>query len=217
MSAPAPGKSEIKLRRRSRDGKRAAHALSEPPHEGSGAMRPDRPAARPGCRPAAAKGDVAARRSPRPDAALQRDNGDGGLLDDRRRGDRGFLAAPFGWVDWFAIPARTRAKSVGLMHGLGNVVVLLAFLGSWLTVWGSVWTTVRTWTRPIHYRGAPQESAIPGGEDGRLTGRRDARQAWSSAGWRARKTGRTGGPPDGRRGYGRIEVSRLHVCVTGGR
>jgi len=43
----------------------------------------------------------------------------------------GFLAAPFGWIDWFAIPTATRAKSVGLMHGLGNVVVLLLFIGSW--------------------------------------------------------------------------------------
>lgn len=43
----------------------------------------------------------------------------------------GFLAAPFGWIDWFAIPANTRAKSVGLMHGLGNVVVLILFIGSW--------------------------------------------------------------------------------------
>jgi uncharacterized membrane protein len=43
----------------------------------------------------------------------------------------GFLAAPFGWIDWFAIPSDTRAKSVGLMHGLGNVLVLLLFIGSW--------------------------------------------------------------------------------------
>ena len=43
----------------------------------------------------------------------------------------GFLAAPFGWIDWFAIPSGTRAKSVGLMHGLGNVLVLLLFIGSW--------------------------------------------------------------------------------------
>ncbi|MBA2338964.1 MAG: DUF2231 domain-containing protein [Pyrinomonadaceae bacterium] len=43
----------------------------------------------------------------------------------------GFAAAPFGWIDWFAIPQATRAKSVGLMHGLGNVVVLLLFIGSW--------------------------------------------------------------------------------------
>ena len=43
----------------------------------------------------------------------------------------GFLAAPFGWIDWFAIPSGTRAKSVGLIHGLGNVVVLLLFIGSW--------------------------------------------------------------------------------------
>lgn len=42
----------------------------------------------------------------------------------------GFLAAPFGWIDWFAIPSGTRAKSVGLLHGLGNVVVLLLFIAS---------------------------------------------------------------------------------------
>jgi uncharacterized membrane protein len=41
------------------------------------------------------------------------------------------LAAPFGLIDWLAIPRDTRAKSVGLLHGLGNVVVLLLFLGSW--------------------------------------------------------------------------------------
>ena len=42
----------------------------------------------------------------------------------------GFLAAPFGFIDWAAIPAGTRAKRVGAMHGLGNVVVLVLFLGS---------------------------------------------------------------------------------------
>jgi uncharacterized membrane protein len=49
----------------------------------------------------------------------------------------GFAAAPFGWIDWFAIPANTRAKSVGLIHGLGNVVVLLLFIGSWFLRYGS--------------------------------------------------------------------------------
>jgi uncharacterized membrane protein len=34
-------------------------------------------------------------------------------------------------IDWFAIPQGTRAKAVGLVHGLGNVVVLLLFIGSW--------------------------------------------------------------------------------------
>lgn len=43
----------------------------------------------------------------------------------------GAIAAPFGWIDWFAIPGGTRAKSIGLIHGLGNVLVLLLFLGSW--------------------------------------------------------------------------------------
>jgi uncharacterized membrane protein len=45
----------------------------------------------------------------------------------------GLLAAPFGWIDWFAIPGGTRAKSVGLIHGLGNTVVLILFAAScWL-------------------------------------------------------------------------------------
>jgi uncharacterized membrane protein len=42
----------------------------------------------------------------------------------------GALAAPFGLIDWIAIPAGTRAKRVGAVHGLGNVVVLLLFLAS---------------------------------------------------------------------------------------
>src|SRR5688500_9275343 len=45
----------------------------------------------------------------------------------------GLLAAPFGLVDWLAIPSGTRAKRIGALHGLGNVVVLLLFAGSaWL-------------------------------------------------------------------------------------
>jgi uncharacterized membrane protein len=44
----------------------------------------------------------------------------------------GFIAAPFGLIDWLAIPKGTRAKFVGMVHGLGNVVVLLIFIGSCL-------------------------------------------------------------------------------------
>lgn len=43
----------------------------------------------------------------------------------------GLLAAPFGLIDWSAIPKGTRAKKVGAAHGLGNVVVLLLFAVSW--------------------------------------------------------------------------------------
>jgi uncharacterized membrane protein len=42
----------------------------------------------------------------------------------------GLAAAPFGLVDWLAIPKRTRAKKIGSVHGLGNVVVLALFAGS---------------------------------------------------------------------------------------
>ena len=44
----------------------------------------------------------------------------------------GLLAAPFGLIDYLAIPQGTRAKSVGLLHGVGNLIVLLLFVGSWL-------------------------------------------------------------------------------------
>jgi uncharacterized membrane protein len=44
----------------------------------------------------------------------------------------GLIAAPFGWIDWFYIPRGTRAKSVGLWHGVGNLLVVLLFIGSWL-------------------------------------------------------------------------------------
>src|SRR3954464_4718148 len=42
----------------------------------------------------------------------------------------GLLAAPFGLIDWLAIPSGTRAKRIGAMHGLGNTVVLLLFVVS---------------------------------------------------------------------------------------
>ena len=44
----------------------------------------------------------------------------------------GLLAAVFGLVDWLAIPGGTRAKRVGLVHGVGNVIVLALFVLSWL-------------------------------------------------------------------------------------
>ena len=43
----------------------------------------------------------------------------------------GLLAAIFGAIDYFGIPKGTRAKRVGTMHGLGNVVVLTLFAASW--------------------------------------------------------------------------------------
>jgi len=43
----------------------------------------------------------------------------------------GLVAAVPGFVDWWAVPQGTRAKRVGLVHGLGNVVVLLLFGVSW--------------------------------------------------------------------------------------
>jgi uncharacterized membrane protein len=44
----------------------------------------------------------------------------------------GLAAAVPGWLDWFAIPSGTRAKRIGLLHGVGNVVVLALFILSWV-------------------------------------------------------------------------------------
>lgn len=43
----------------------------------------------------------------------------------------GLLAGLFGMIDAAAIPAGTRAKRIGLLHGLGNVVALVLFAISW--------------------------------------------------------------------------------------
>ena len=44
----------------------------------------------------------------------------------------GLLAAVFGLIDWLAVPRGTRAKRIGLLHGVGNVVVVALFAVSWL-------------------------------------------------------------------------------------
>jgi uncharacterized membrane protein len=43
----------------------------------------------------------------------------------------GLVAAVFGLIDWIAIPAKTRAKSIGLLHGIVNFVVVFLFAASW--------------------------------------------------------------------------------------
>ncbi|HZH34311.1 MAG TPA: DUF2231 domain-containing protein [Pyrinomonadaceae bacterium] len=48
----------------------------------------------------------------------------------------GLVAAPFGWIDWFAIKQGTRAKSVGLIHGGGNMIVTGLFALSLVLRWG---------------------------------------------------------------------------------
>jgi len=62
----------------------------------------------------------------------------------------GLVAAPFGVIDWLAIPHGTRAKSVGGLHGGGNVVVLLLFAVSWYLRRGQTPYLVR-W--PMYARG----------------------------------------------------------------
>ncbi|MBV9216449.1 MAG: DUF2231 domain-containing protein [Acidobacteria bacterium] len=43
----------------------------------------------------------------------------------------GLLAAVFGFVDWMGIPSGTRAKSVGMYHGLANLLVVILYGASW--------------------------------------------------------------------------------------
>ena len=43
----------------------------------------------------------------------------------------GLLAAVFGLIDFLAIPGGTRAKRIGTLHGVGNVIVVVLFAASW--------------------------------------------------------------------------------------
>lgn len=44
----------------------------------------------------------------------------------------GAVAAIFGVIDFLAIPRHTRARRIGAIHGIGNVVVMVLFVLSWL-------------------------------------------------------------------------------------
>jgi uncharacterized membrane protein len=44
----------------------------------------------------------------------------------------GLIAALFGFIDYLNIPRDTRAKSIGTLHGLGNVLIVVLFLISLL-------------------------------------------------------------------------------------
>ena len=43
----------------------------------------------------------------------------------------GLVAAVFGFIDFLSIPSGTRAKRIGRLHGIGNVVVVVLFGASW--------------------------------------------------------------------------------------
>lgn len=43
----------------------------------------------------------------------------------------GLAAALFGVIDWSAIPRNTRARRIGLLHGSGNVLMIVLFAASW--------------------------------------------------------------------------------------
>jgi uncharacterized membrane protein len=58
----------------------------------------------------------------------------------------GLVAAPFGLIDWLAIPKGTRAKAIGAWHGGGNLAVLMLFFLSGIlrlgTGPGTAWSFV---------------------------------------------------------------------------
>src|SRR4051812_7960642 len=43
----------------------------------------------------------------------------------------GVIAAPWGFFDWRTIPEKTRAKRVGAIHGIGNLMAVALFAISW--------------------------------------------------------------------------------------
>ncbi len=54
----------------------------------------------------------------------------------------GLAAAVFGAVDWLGIPSGSRAKSVGALHGIANVIVVALFIVSWGIRYGDPDATV---------------------------------------------------------------------------
>ena len=50
----------------------------------------------------------------------------------------GAVAGVFGLLDWLTLPPGTRAKSLGLLHGSGNLVVLILFALNVLLRLGSI-------------------------------------------------------------------------------
>lgn len=44
----------------------------------------------------------------------------------------GLIAAVFGFIDYLNIPNGTRAKRIGMFHGLANLGVMILFIASWL-------------------------------------------------------------------------------------
>ncbi len=48
----------------------------------------------------------------------------------------GLLAAVFGLLDWSKIPKDTRARRIGAVHGVGNVIVTGLFIVSLASRWG---------------------------------------------------------------------------------
>ena len=44
----------------------------------------------------------------------------------------GLMAAVFGLIDFLAIPSGTRARRIGLLHGIINLCVMILFIASWL-------------------------------------------------------------------------------------
>ncbi|WP_062434328.1 DUF2231 domain-containing protein [Herbidospora daliensis] len=77
----------------------------------------------------------------------------------------GVIAGVFGLVDWLAVPAGTRARRIGAYHGIGNVVVLLLFAGSWLLRAGAVDWTPGAWALVLSFAGV-----VLGGVTGWLGG-----------------------------------------------
>lgn len=66
----------------------------------------------------------------------------------------GLIAAIFGFIDWLAIPGETRAKTVGLWHGIGNVVIVVLFAVSWFLRRGAVDFTPSTLALILSFVGA---------------------------------------------------------------
>lgn len=62
-------------------------------------------------------------------------------------------AAIFGLVDWASVPGGTRARRLGLWHGLGNAVVLVIFAASFLIRYGQPGWEPTGWAYALSFTG----------------------------------------------------------------
>ena len=65
----------------------------------------------------------------------------------------GIIAMSVGWLDWLAIPEKTRAKRIGAIHGVSNMLAIVMFGIVWIMRRGYSMTMLPTWLIVVEVAG----------------------------------------------------------------